>query len=77
MTKRSSGRATALRYRGTHYKFGGTTKRGLDCSGLVSRVWDDLKLKKIPRVSSALYNSGKPVPSTISAQETSSFQENL
>jgi len=51
----------ALRYRGTHYKFGGTTKRGLDCSGLVSRVWDDLKLKKIPRVSSALYNSGKPV----------------
>jgi cell wall-associated NlpC family hydrolase len=51
----------ALRYKGTHYKFGGTSKRGLDCSGLVSRVWSDLKMKKIPRVSSALYHSGKPV----------------
>jgi peptidoglycan endopeptidase LytE len=27
----------------------------------VARVWDDLKMKKIPRVSSALYHSGKPV----------------
>jgi cell wall-associated NlpC family hydrolase len=51
----------ALAYKGTRYKFGGSTKRGLDCSGLVSRVWTDLKLKKIPRASSALYNSGKPV----------------
>jgi cell wall-associated NlpC family hydrolase len=51
----------ALRYRGTKYKYGGTTKRGLDCSGLVDRVWADLKMQKIPRVSSALYNSGKPV----------------
>jgi cell wall-associated NlpC family hydrolase len=51
----------ALAYKGTRYKFGGTTKRGLDCSGLVSRVWTDLKLKKIPRASSALYNSGKPI----------------
>ena len=51
----------ALRYKGTHYKYGGTTKRGMDCSGLVARVWADLKMKKIPRVSSALYNSGKPV----------------
>jgi len=33
----------------------------MDCSGLVSRVWSDLKMKKIPRVSSALYNSGRPV----------------
>ena len=51
----------ALEYRGTRYRYGGTTKRGLDCSGLVNRVWEDLKMKKIPRVSSALYNSGKPV----------------
>jgi cell wall-associated NlpC family hydrolase len=51
----------ALHYQGTRYKFGGTTKRGLDCSGLVNRVWDDLKMEKIPRVSSALYHSGKPV----------------
>jgi cell wall-associated NlpC family hydrolase len=51
----------ALKYKGTRYKFGGTTKRGLDCSGLVDRVWSDLKMKKIPRASSALYNSGKPI----------------
>src|SRR4051812_27294405 len=34
----------ALHYKGTRYRFGGTTKRGLDCSGLVSRVWGDLKM---------------------------------
>jgi cell wall-associated NlpC family hydrolase len=51
----------ALNYKGTRYRFGGTTKRGMDCSGLVARVWADLKMKKIPRASSALYNSGKPV----------------
>ena len=51
----------ALSYSGTRYRYGGTTKRGMDCSGLVARVWADLKMKKIPRASSALYNSGKPV----------------
>ena len=51
----------ALQYKGTRYRFGGTTTRGMDCSGLVARVWADLKMKKIPRASSALYNSGKPV----------------
>ena len=33
----------------------------MDCSGLVSRVWTDLKMKRIPRASSALYNSGRPI----------------
>jgi len=51
----------ALQYKGSRYRFGGATKRGMDCSGLVARVWSDLKLKRIPRASSALYNSGKPV----------------
>ncbi len=51
----------ALHYKGTRYKFGGTSKRGVDCSGLVTRVWEDLKLKKIPRASSALYSTGKPI----------------
>ena len=46
----------ALHYKGTRYKFGGTSKHGVDCSGLVTRVWEDLKMKKIPRMSSALYN---------------------
>lgn len=51
----------ALRYKGSRYRFGGTSKRGLDCSGLVTRVFEDLKLKKIPRASNALYKAGKPV----------------
>jgi cell wall-associated NlpC family hydrolase len=51
----------AMRYKGTRYKFGGTSTKGMDCSGLVARVWEDLKMKKIPRVSSALFNSGRPV----------------
>lgn len=51
----------ALHYKGTRYKFGGSSKKGLDCSGLVNRVYADLKLKKIPRASNALYKSGKSV----------------
>jgi cell wall-associated NlpC family hydrolase len=51
----------ALTYKGTRYRFGGETKRGLDCSGLVMRVYEDLRLKRIPRASGALYKTGKPV----------------
>src|SRR5260221_12983522 len=36
----------AIQYKGTRYRWGGSTKRGLDCSGLVNRVWEDLKMKK-------------------------------
>ncbi len=51
----------AVAYKGTRYRFGGTTPKGLDCSGLINRVWEDLQLNKIPRVSSALYRKGEPV----------------
>lgn len=51
----------AMDYKGTRYRYGGTTKKGLDCSGLVNRVWEDLKMNKIPRASSALFNTGKPI----------------
>ncbi len=51
----------AMKYRGTRYRFGGNSKWGMDCSGLISRVYDDLKMKRIPRASAALYNSGNPV----------------
>jgi cell wall-associated NlpC family hydrolase len=51
----------ALRYQGTRYRFGGNSKHGIDCSGLVNRVWQDLQMKKIPRASSSLYKSGTPV----------------
>jgi len=51
----------ALSYRGARYKFGGTTKKGMDCSGLVARIYADLKMHRVPRVSAALYKSGEPV----------------
>ncbi len=52
----------AMMYQGTRYRFGGTSKaKGFDCSGLVARVWADLKLKKVPRASAALYKAGTPV----------------
>jgi len=51
----------ALTYKGTKYKFGGTSKKGLDCSGLVARIYSDLRMGRVPRVSASLYKSGEPV----------------
>jgi cell wall-associated NlpC family hydrolase len=52
----------ALRYKGTKYHFGGNSKyKGFDCSGLVARVYNDLKFKQVPHMSSALYEKGQPV----------------
>ena len=51
----------ALRYRGVRYRFGGTTKKGIDCSGLITRVYNDLKLGQVPRTSRDLFRMGKPV----------------
>ncbi len=38
---------------GVPYKYGGTTRKGMDCSGFVWRVYSDLGQKEIPRTSSA------------------------
>jgi cell wall-associated NlpC family hydrolase len=51
----------ALVYKGSRYKFGGTSDKGMDCSGLVSRIYADLKMHRVPRVTAALYKSGRPV----------------
>ncbi len=42
-------RAEVRHWRGTPHRWGGTTKRGIDCSGLVQRVYADLFRHRVPR----------------------------
>src|SRR5207247_186254 len=65
----------AVAYMRTRYKYGGHTKRGLDCSGLISRVWQDLNLGKLPSQSSALFKLGRAIePEEIQAGDLVFFE---
>ena len=52
--------ATAKSFEGTKYKYGGTTAKGMDCSGLiyVSFKNEDVHL---PRISRDMATKGKPI----------------
>jgi cell wall-associated NlpC family hydrolase len=50
----------ALKYKGVKYKFGGTTKRGMDCSGLVYVAFGEENFK-LPRVSREMAKRGKKI----------------
>lgn len=51
---------TAHSYLGTPYKYGGVTRSGLDCSGLVINAYDAAGVK-MPRVSSEQATKGKEI----------------
>ena len=47
-------------YQGTRYKYGGTTKKGMDCSGLVFTAFQKVATP-IQRTSREMAKQGKPV----------------
>lgn len=47
----------AEKYKGTRYKYGGTTKKGMDCSGLIYTAFLEEQLR-IPRTTSGLSSYG-------------------
>lgn len=47
----------AQTFKGTRYKYGGTTKRGMDCSGLVVTAFQKENIS-LPRTTSDLKNTG-------------------
>ncbi|QCW98723.1 NlpC/P60 family protein [Aggregatimonas sangjinii] len=51
---------TALQYSGVRYKFGGTTKKGMDCSGLLYVAFGEHDVQ-LPRVSRNMAEEGRRV----------------
>jgi cell wall-associated NlpC family hydrolase len=50
----------ARRYKGTPYRWGGTSPRGFDCSGLVQYVYGRLGVE-LPRVTYAQWHAGRHI----------------
>lgn len=52
---------TAVSYKGTPYKFGGVSKHGMDCSGLIYTSFKERNIS-IPRNSGLMYKEGYKIP---------------
>ena len=52
--------ANAVYYKGTRYKYGGTTRKGMDCSGLIYKAFEKENFK-LPRTSRAMSSKGKSI----------------
>lgn len=51
----------ALAFEGTRYKYGGTTRKGMDCSGLVFTAFESERVQ-LPRISRDMAKRGKRIP---------------
>ncbi|WP_148869505.1 C40 family peptidase [Tenacibaculum adriaticum] len=51
---------TAVTYKGIPYKYGGTNRSGMDCSGLIYTSFKKRDVN-IPRTSRLMYNDGFPI----------------
>lgn len=60
---RSTGKVvkTAMSYIGTPYQYGGMSRKGMDCSGLICTSYKAVN-KSLPRTSAAMSTSGRSVP---------------
>ena len=52
--------ANAKTYLGTKYKYGGTSSKGMDCSGLIYTAYKKEQIN-LPRVSTAMAQEGKKI----------------
>jgi len=52
--------ANALNYKGVKYKYGGTTNRGMDCSGVIYVAFGEENFQ-LPRVSREMAKQGKKI----------------
>ncbi|WP_299108285.1 C40 family peptidase [uncultured Tenacibaculum sp.] len=52
---------TAVSYKGVPYKFGGMSKRGMDCSGLIHTSFKQRNVD-LPRTSREMYTKGYDIP---------------
>ena len=53
--------SNALEYKGVRYKFGGTTNRGMDCSGVIYVAFGSENVQ-LPRISRDMAKRGKKIP---------------
>ncbi|SHL05180.1 C40 family peptidase [Rhodothermus profundi] len=54
--------AAVARWQGTPHRWGGLDHRGIDCSGLVLRVYQEAFGLTLPRTTEAQAQLGRPVP---------------